>query len=144
MFVFSVKAEKKHLLAALVCTVVAVTMVVLGLCLPTQSVGGRVTNFKAATAQERVALLNEWGYTVELADETVQEIRVPDEPDEALRTYEALQTSSGLSLLKYSGKRVKLYTYAVSDGRTAHVYCYRDRVVAGDITANGTQKPLIS
>ena len=83
--------------------------------------------------------------------ETVQEIRLPDEADAVLSAYEELQTTSGLSLLKHSGKRVKLYTYAVIDTvgakAQAHLYVYRGRVIAGDITAadpDGTQSPLLA
>lgn len=150
MFVFSVKATRKRLIAVLAGFLAVVGIVTLVLCLPTtQSTAGRAVDLKVTSAEERVQLLHELGY--EVADETVQEIRLPDEPDAALTAYEALQTPAGLSLLKYSGKRVKLYTYTVTNAQTdgtvkAHVYIYRDRVIAGDITEadpNGTQKALI-
>ncbi len=150
MFVFSVKATRKRLAAVLTGFLAVVGIVTLVLCLPTaQSTAGRAVDLRVTSAEERVQLLRELGY--EVANETVQEIRLPDEPDTALTAYEALQTPAGLSLLKYSGKRVKLYTYTVTNAQTdgtvkAHVYIYRDRVIAGDITAadpNGTQKALI-
>ncbi len=148
MFVFSVKAEKKVLAVALVCVLAVVGMVTLGLCLPAKHVSGKAVSFKATTAEERLALLHDLGHETAADSETVREIRLPDEPDDVLIAYEQLQLDSGLGLLKYSGKRVKLYTYTVtnaqSDKAEAHLYCYRDRVVAGDITVNGEPMPLFS
>ena len=74
----------------------------------------------------------------------MQEIRLPDEADATLTAYEALQESAGMSLLKYCGKRVKLYTYTANDSSKIHLYMYRHRLIAGDVTApDGTQTPLI-
>ena len=136
MFVFSVRADRKRLTVAAVITLVAVGMAVLALCLPKpQSVGGRVTETAVATAEDRAAFLLERGYRV--TGETVREIRIPDELDEALLEYDRLQTA-GMGLADYAGKRVKLYTLAaVKDETTEHtirMYVYRNRLIAGDIT----------
>lgn len=148
MFVLAVKAEKKLLAVALVCVLTVAVMVTLGLCLPVKQTAGRAVSLKAASAEERTALLSSLGYETAAGSETVREIRLPDEPDDVLIAYEQLQTDSGLGLLKHSGKRVKLYTYTVtnaqSDKAEVHLYCYRDRVVAGDITVNGEPMPLLS
>lgn len=147
MFVFSVKATRKRVSMLLVGAVAAVAMIVLALALPpAQATGATPTDRKVISAEERAALLAELGYTV--TDETVREVRVPEESDTALDEYEALQAASGLGLKKYGGKRVKLYTYTVSGSEppvTVHLYVYRDRVVAGDVTAaDGTQTALIT
>lgn len=148
MFVFAVKAEKKLLAVALVCVLTVAVMVTLGLCLPAKPTVARAVSLKAATAEERTALLHSLGHETAAGSETVREIRLPDEPDDVLIAYEQLQTDGGLGLLKFCGKRVKLYTYTVtnaqSDKAEAHLYCYRDRVVAGDITVNGEPMPLLS
>ncbi len=153
MFVFSIKADKKQCLWGAFCVVAVAAAIVVSVSLPADrmAVGGRPVEWKASTAAERVALLEEQGYTVSAEEERVQEVRIPDEPDAVLQEYEALQESAGMSLQKYSGKRVKYYTYAARDTETAetvwiHLYVYRDRVVAGDITATdpeGTQKALL-
>lgn len=147
MFVFSVKATRKGLMMALAGAATVIGMVVLALVLPpSQAVGGKPADRRVTSAEERVALLDRWGYAVE--GETVQEIRVPEEGDTALDRYEALQNSSGLSLKEYEGKRVKCYTYTVVGSEPpvkVHLYVYRDRVVAGDVTAaDGTQTALIT
>ena len=153
MFVFSVKTDRKHLALGLTSFVAVVAAVVVAASAPKSgAVAGKPLDFKVTSAEERVALLHDLGHEVLLDSETVEEIRLPDDPDAALTTYEALQTPSGLSLLKHCGKRVKLYTYTVTNAQTdgtvwAHMYIYRDRVVAGDITAadpEGKQVPLIT
>lgn len=149
MFVFSLKATRKTLAMAALGVLAAVGMIVLSLCLPVAQPTGGVAIGKAATAEERVELLRALGH--EVADETVREIRLPDEADETLIAYEKLLEPAGMSLMKYSGKRVKLYTYTVTNAKAdetaqVHLYMYRDRVIGGDITtvgANGTQRPLI-
>ena len=64
------------------------------------------------------------------------------EPDEALLQYDALQETAGRSLTAYSGKRVRLYSYQTADGGEAHLYVYRDRIVAGDVERGGTMHPI--
>lgn len=152
MFVFSVKMTRRRVLSAVIGAVALAAVLVTVLCLPpAQSTVGSTPKLSAATAEERIALLNELGYKATVDSETVQEIRLPDEADAVLSAYEELQTAGGLSLLKHSGKRVKLYTYAVIDTvgakAQAHLYVYRGRVIAGDITAadpDGTQSPLLA
>lgn len=152
MFVFSMKADRRRLLLALVCVLVLVVAVVLAVVLPGRErpTGGRTVSLRAATAEERVSLLRELGHEVDPASERVEEVRLPDDPDDTLRAYETVQEQAGMGLLPYCGKRVKRYTYRVTNAQvdsavTASLYVYRDRVVAGDITAagaDGFQKPL--
>lgn len=146
MFVFSVKATRKRLTMLVTGLVAAIGMTALALTLPpSQAASTRPIERKVTSAEERVALLGELGYTV--AGETVREIRIPEESDPMLEQYEQLQSALGSGLKKYSGKRIKLYTYTV-DGEspaTVHLYVYRDRVVAGDVTtADGTQTALMA
>lgn len=145
MFVFSVKATRKRVIMVLSGVAVAVAMIVLALTLPpSQTTGATPMDCKVVSVEERTALLAELGYAV--TGETVREVRVPEESDAVLDEYEALQATSGMSLKKYSGKRVKLYTYTAEGepSATVHLYVYRDRVVAGDVTAtDGTQMALI-
>ena len=68
--------------------------------------------------------------------EDVQEIRLPDEADETLLKYETVQQKASMSLEPYYGKRVRMYTYPIlnaTEAAKAHVYVYRDNIVAGDI-----------
>ncbi len=153
MFVFSLKADRKYMIGAAIALVLAVVAIVLAIVLPSGDTptAAQEIDWEVTTTEERVRLVHELGYALDAASECVEEVRVPDDPDATLIAYDALQEKMGLSLLEYSGKRVKRYTYTVSntvDGKTAwvHLYVYRDRVVAGDITTagpNGRQKALM-
>lgn len=153
MFVFSIKADRKHLIAAAAALVVAVVVLVLAVVLPGNRAAtvSRTVDWRVTSVEERVRLAHDLGYEVDATSECIEEIRVPDDPDATLVAYDALQEAAGLSLLKHSGKRVKFYTYTVNntaDAKTTwvHFYVYHDRVVAGDVTTagpNGVQKGLM-
>ena len=150
MFVFSVKADRKQLAWSALCLVAVAAAITLSFMLPPKhtTASSTAVDLRAASAEERVALLERLGHRVDGATELVEEIRIPDEADAALVAYDEIQPQ-GMGLQVYGGKRVKCYTYTVTDDTEtvwAHVYVYRDRVIAGDITAadpKGTQQPLM-
>ncbi len=146
MFVFSVKTDRKRLAWGLTGVLAVLAAVIVAVSQPggSRATAGKAVDWRVSSAEEREELLNSLGYQV--AEETVQEVRLPDDPDEKLTAYESLQKSAGLSLLRYAGKRVKLYTYTVTNAQTAgqvtaHLYVYRYRVIAGDITPADADKP---
>lgn len=148
MFVVSVKAGRRQLLFVAVFLLVAVFAVMAVIAVPTmEQVPVSATVKKAQTTEQRVAFLKSLGYEVGTAEE-VQEIRLPDEADETLLQYEAVQQKAAMSLEPYYGKRVRMYTYSIlnaTEAAKAHVYVYRDRIVAGDIMserADGFCLPL--
>ncbi len=148
MFVVSVKAGRRQLLSVAVFLLVAVFAVVAVVVAPAmEQIPASATVKKAETTEQRVAFLKSLGYEVG-STEDVQEIRLPDEADETLLQYEAVQKKAAMSLEPYYGRRVRLYTYPIlnaTEAAKAHVYVYRDRVVAGDIMserADGFCLPL--
>ena len=135
MFVCSVKTSYKQILAALGCVAVVAVAAVSAAVLPEPAV--TVSGARVTSSEQRVAYLRSLGHEIVEDSEEVREVRIPDEPDEVLLQYDALQESAGRSLMAYSGKRVRLYSYEVTDGGVAHLYVYRDRIVAGDIENEG-------
>ncbi len=152
MFVFSVKADRKQLAWGLTCLVAVAAAITVSWMLPPKhtAAGSTAVDLRAETTEERVQLLEELGHRVDGETERVEEIRIPDEADAALIAYDEMQPQ-GMGLQAYGGKRVKCYTYTVTDTEKnetvwAHLYVYRDRVVAGDVTAadpKGVQQPLM-
>ena len=70
----------------------------------------------------------------------VREVLIPAEFDESFTAYNALQQEAGMDLSPCRGKRVKCWTYTVTnypgdDTVQAHLYVYRDTVVGGDISS---------
>lgn len=138
MFVLSVKAGRRQLLSVAVFLLVAVFAAVAVIAAPSmEQVSVSASVKKAQTTEQRVAFLKSLGYEVGETEE-VQEICLPDEADKTLLQYEIVQQKANMSLEPYYGKRVRLYTYSVlnaAEAATAHVYVYRDRIVAGDVSS---------
>lgn len=148
VFVFSVKASKKHLLVSLVCVGLTVVIAAIAFAIPTtgSASGTPVISTKVENGEERVAFLKNLGYEIESEPLEVREIRIPDEPDEALKEYNELQKQMGWDLEPYLGKRVKLYTYRIlndESGAKAHLCVYRDTVIAGHVATADGQRVLV-
>lgn len=144
MFVFSVKASKMRLITMAFCAVVLVVLVLAVTARPSStaangaSTGGTTVPGGSETA--RVALLRSLGYRVELPVASVEEVLIPDVFDEQTTRYNQLQQTAGMDLQPYHGKRLKCWTYALQDDvsgedTVAHLYEYKDTIVAGDISA---------
>lgn len=150
MFVVSVKTGKKQLLTALACIALVAVLATVSLLIPAPNdsivSGTPVVSTVVGTGEERISFLKNLGYEVEEEAVQIREIRIPDEPDAALLTYNELQKQAGLDLEPYLGKRVKLYSYRVVGGNSAsaaHLYVYRNTVIAGHVdTADGEQALL--
>ena len=91
------------------------------------------------TNQDRVAYLASYGWEVSPDPVAVEELILPEEPDETYQQYLDLQAGQGFDLAKYAGKRVKRYTYTVLNYPTgeeniqADLLLYRETVVGGDV-----------
>ncbi len=140
MFVFSVKTSYRQIVSALGCVAVVAVAVVMAAAMPKQTAA--VSTVRVTSSEERVSYLRSNGVEIAENSEEVREVRIPDEPDEALLQYTALQETAGRSLEDYCGKRVRLYSYQTADGGNAHLYVYRDRIVAGDVEREGEIQPI--
>ncbi|MCR5664373.1 MAG: DUF4830 domain-containing protein [Oscillospiraceae bacterium] len=93
----------------------------------------------AATAQERVAFLDELGWTVDPESESAQTVLIPDCGEGAMADYNALMLSAGYDLNPFSGKSVEQYCYEIlnypgyTGSVTAVLYVHDGRVIGGDI-----------
>ena len=67
------------------------------------------------TNEDRVAYLESYGWTVSPEAVSVEELLIPEEFDETYDQYLALQAQQGFDLTQYKGKRVKRYTYEVTN-----------------------------
>ena len=70
-----------------------------------------------------------------------EELIVPENFDESYDDYLALQSKQGFDLTKYAGKRIKRYTYTVtnySDSEAevhAALLIYKNKVIGGQLQA---------
>ncbi len=137
MFVVSLALNRRRWLSLGMFLLLAFAISV-SFALPPAAISISATERYAATAQDRLSFLRSLGYEVSETAEEVQELHLPDELDATLLEYEALQQTASMSLAPYCGKRVRVYSYSIinaEEAATAHLYVYRDRVVAGDITS---------
>ncbi len=94
---------------------------------------------KLKTNDDRVAMLEGYGWTVDREPLEFIEVRIPDEFDGVYNEYNDIQKRQGLDLQKYCGKRAMRYTYKVTnhpskeEGVVANLIIYRNKLIGGDI-----------
>ena len=142
MFILTAKLKRERLIAgaaavAALCAVVAIAVGVI-------SVRGGMVSASAdqkgvKTNEDRVAYLESFGWTVEPEPLAVEELLIPEEFDETYTQYLELQGSQGFDLTQYCGKRVKRYTYVITNyptgetGVQAGLLIYKNTVIGGDV-----------
>lgn len=89
--------------------------------------------------EDRVEYLASYGWEVLEDPLATQELLIPEEMDESYDEYLALQQEQGFDLTKYAGKRVKRYTYEITNyptgetGVQANLLIYKNMVVGGEV-----------
>lgn len=141
MFIVTARLPKKKLLAGgivlLCCCAVIITAVAL-------SAGGAAVSASAEAKgvrdnDDRVAYLTGLGWTVSSQPIATEELLIPDEFDDSYAEYLALQESQGFDLSRYRGKRVKRYTYEITNyptgetGIQAALLVYKNTVIGGEV-----------
>ena len=89
--------------------------------------------------EDRVEYLEAYGWEVNSEPLATQELLIPEEMDESYDEYLALQSEQGFDLKQYAGKRVKRYTYEITNyptgeqGVQANVLIYKNTVIGGEV-----------
>lgn len=141
MFIITARVRKGPILA-----VAAAAAVVCGVLLAAAGLGGRDTAVSGVvsptgvkTNEDRIAYLESYGWQVSQEPSSVEELLIPDTFDESYTQYLELQSSQGFDLTDYCGKRVKRYTYEISNyptgetGIQAGLLIYKNTVIGGDV-----------
>lgn len=90
---------------------------------------------------DRIAYLADLGWQTSGSAATVEELMIPDTFDQTYADYLALQSAQGFDLTKYIGKRVKRYTYDITNypdapcGVQAALLVYRSKIIGGQLQA---------
>lgn len=146
MFAMSFRLSRRKIAFFLVVCLTVVSGIFLLTRDKTAVVGGVEPTAKSVHAsltaknnEQRVVFLQSFGWEIETEPLEVAEVALPEEMDDVLREYNGIQLQQNMDLEKYSGKRVKRYTYVVvnhpsgeSDVR-ANVLVYRNKIIGGDI-----------
>ncbi len=153
MFIYTAKLSKPKCIAvtaaAAVLILLAVTLVARLGRADTAETGAR----RLETPESRLAFLAGCGYDAVVEPVSVQDVRVPEEWNEAYRQYNALQKSQGFDLSRYKGKTLTQYVYEIAnypesngDRVTATLLLYKNKLVGADLSRGGTDsflRPLL-
>ncbi len=91
------------------------------------------------TNEDRVAFLEGYGWQVKEEPLATEELLIPEEMDESYDDYLALQAGQGFDLERYAGKRVKRYTYEITNyptgetGVQANLMISHNTVIGGEV-----------
>ena len=94
---------------------------------------------KIRSNEDRIEYLGAYGWEVSPEPIATQELLIPEEMDESYTEYLSLQSQQGFDLSKYTGKRLKRYTYEIYNypsgeaGVQANLLLYRNTVVGGEV-----------
>ena len=148
MFIITARLPKKRLIAA------GIGLLCCGIALFTGTIcTGRVAAVATSAEvrgvksnEDRIAYLEQLGWTVNSDAASVEELLIPEEFDESYDEYLALQSEQGFDLTAYCGKRVKRYTYEITNyptgesGAQVSLLIYKNTVIGGEVlspTADG-------
>ena len=159
MYVVSVKSSK---LKAVVAVIVLTAFLLLGIIYiagkknDAAEKQSKQIDLRAETAQERIAFLSQFGWSVEEDPAGVKETVIPDSFDEVYERYNELQKEQGFDLTPYCGTRVKQWSYRVlnypgnesnSEQIRANLLVCNGVVIGGDISStalDGFMQPFDS
>jgi len=88
---------------------------------------------------EMIAYLESLGWSVSADPLAVEELLIPEAFDDSYQDYLALQSSQGFDLSAYCGKRVKRYTYEITNyptgetGVQAALLVYKNKIIGGEV-----------
>ncbi len=148
MYIKAIKLERRKvvLFAAVVAAVTAVAAFVV-----TSSIGsdgsiqtsGKVSSsVSGETAEQRTEFLKSFGWEVAEDPTEITEVLIPTEFDKTYEQYNVLQKKQGFDLSKYMGKRVKMWTYAVTNypgdvsGVHATLLICDGMIIGGDVSSD--------
>lgn len=143
MFVFSIKADRRKicviLAAILLVVTAAIVLTKVRNAAPNAEAAGVRYSLSAATNEERVAFLSQFGWKVNAEPVETKDVTIPQKFDDVYDNYNRIQKDQGLDLTPYAGKTCKQWVYAVTNypqnpDVRATMLIYGNRVIAGDLS----------
>lgn len=143
MFIVTARIPKKRLLsgAAVLCCC-GLTAVALALALGGKAVSASAEVKRIKSNDDRLAYLSGLGWQVSEQPIATEELLIPEEFDDSYQGYLKLQADQGFDLTQYKGKRVKRYTYQLTNYPSQAepvqiaLLVYKNRVVGGQIQSS--------
>lgn len=141
MFIWSVKLNRNLIWG--ICAAICLSIGAVAVFSPKDAtdVLKNSTDTAAKTTEQQLAFLQSFGYEAEAEPTLIEEIIIPSEFDESYENYNNYQKLSGFDLSKYKGRRVKKYTYNITNypdqpkGVVANILVYNGKAIGGDISS---------
>lgn len=145
MFVWSFRMSKRELVIIII-GVAAFIITALLLLLPsgdreTSSLADSGHSLEADGSSQRLEFLEQFGWQCEPEPVEVKEVIIPAKFNDTYAEYNELQKQQGFDLQQYSGRRVKLWTYTVTNypggisDVVANLLILNGTVIGGDISS---------
>ena len=147
MIIVTARIPKKRLLAGGItalccCAAVAIALI---FTLGSRAVTASAEVKHIRTNDDRLAYLGGLGWQVSLQPIATEELLIPRQFDDSYTEYLKLQEDQGFDLTRYCGKRIKRYTYqltnypAQDEPMQIALLIYKNRVIGGQIqSASGS------
>jgi hypothetical protein len=139
--VFAFRLDKKKLLATLVVVLGAIVVLLCGLAVAGGS-GEKKASAGGGDDTQRVAFLLALGWEPQGAPLEITEVQIPEVFDEVYAPYNTMQQENGFDLTHYKGRRVKRFTYKItnypggSENVRANLLVCDGVIIGGDIYAS--------
>lgn len=158
MFIFTARLNRRRLAAAAAALVLFCgAALAVSTSAPDDSVGvsaASAASSKVRTNEDRIAYLSGFGWEVKPEPVSVEELLIPETFDDSYTEYLALQQSQGFDLTGLCGKRVKRYTYEITNyptgeaGVQVSILVYKNKIIGGEVLSpqlngflHGLEKP---
>ena len=147
MIIVTAHIPKKKLLAGGItalccCAAVAIALI---FTLSGRAVAASAEVKHIRTNDDRLAYLSGLGWQVSLQPIATEELLIPQQFDDSYNDYLKLQKDQGFDLTRYCGKRIKRYTYQLTnypgqdEPMQIALLVYKNRVIGGQIqSASGS------
>lgn len=136
VFVFSMKLSRNKIALFSTLVICAAALVI---CAVAISANENAVSLKAPDNAARVAFLERLGWQVISVPIEVAEVKIPAEFGDVYERYNQLQKAQGFDLSLYKLRRVKRYTYEITnypghEGVRANLLVYGDTIIGGDVS----------
>lgn len=143
MFIITAKINRRGILAVAAAAIVLCgALVAAGLHWGGDAISASANVKGVRSNEDRVSYLERYGWAVSAEPVSVEELILPETFDDTYSQYLELQSKQGFDLTAYSGKRVKRYTYEITNyptgetGVLAGLLIYQNTVIGGDVLSN--------
>ncbi len=142
MFVYSIRSSTVKLIGVILIAILCVGIVISSSEESTvyASSEGLTVDYGGIEGREdRIAFIEGFGIKVDGNGETEELFRMPGEFDRILSGYNQLQLRQGLDLTRYKNRKVRHFSYTVTNYKgegecRVNLYVYRSRIIACDLT----------